>query len=165
MDNTENIKRDLLSNSLDIAVIEGPMEHPDILLSPLSLDPLTLVSPPDHFPGREILEPTDIAGEDFIMREEGSGTRNTIEQYFSRYEIGYRLRHVINNIEGIKKAVAAGLGISILPEIAIRNELQNGTLRALPVRGITFTRDFRYALHKDKIRTEVLDAWISLLLK
>lgn len=164
VDNTARIREGLLNNQLDMAVVEGPLEHPDLITRFLSRDPLCVVCAADHpWSTRNRITGDEIAAENFIMREEGSGTRHIIEGLFTRYGIEHSVGHIINNIEGIKKAVAVGLGITVLPAIAVADEVRRGDLAVLEMEGVDLSREFRYALHKDKVRSPVLKVWIEHL--
>lgn len=70
-----------------------------------------------------------------IYREQGSGTRFTMEEYFQQHRIPVKQQLELTSNEAVKQAVLAGLGYSVLPLIGIKNELQNGDLRIIPVKG------------------------------
>jgi LysR family transcriptional regulator, transcriptional activator of the cysJI operon len=164
VDNTARIREGLLGNQLDIGVVEGPLEHPDLITRFLAVDPLCLVCSSNHPWSRtDMIDKSEIARENFIMREDGSGTRSIIESLFTRYGIDYSLGHTINNIEGIKKVVTAGLGVTVLPRIAVVDEIERGELSETYIEGIVLRREFRYAIHKDKTRYPVLAAWVEHL--
>lgn len=70
-----------------------------------------------------------------IYREQGSGTRQTMEKFIQRNSLPVRKTMELTSNEAVKQAVIAGLGCSIMPLIGIKNELHNGELQIIPVKG------------------------------
>ena len=70
-----------------------------------------------------------------IFREQGSGTRLVMENYFNRKNIQFKIKMQLTSNEAVKQAVIAGLGLSILPLIGCKNELKNNELQIIPVNG------------------------------
>ena len=70
-----------------------------------------------------------------IYREQGSGTRQTMEKFIRKNNLPVRKKMELTSNEAVKQAVIAGLGCSIMPLIGIKNELQNGQLQIIPVKG------------------------------
>lgn len=71
-----------------------------------------------------------------IYREEGSGTRLTMQRYFEQNEIPVKKKMELTSNEAVKQALIAGLGYSIMPLIGIKNELTNGDLHITPIKGL-----------------------------
>ena len=70
-----------------------------------------------------------------IFREQGSGTRLVMENYFNKKNIQFKIKMQLTSNEAVKQAVIAGLGLSILPLIGCKNELKNNELQIIPVNG------------------------------
>jgi LysR family transcriptional regulator, low CO2-responsive transcriptional regulator len=70
-----------------------------------------------------------------IYREQGSGTRQTMEKFIKKNNLPVRKKMELTSNEAVKQAVIAGLGCSIMPLIGMKNELQNGELQIIPVKG------------------------------
>lgn len=71
-----------------------------------------------------------------IFREQGSGTRQTMESFIQRRRITIAKKMELTSNEAVKQAVLAGLGFSIMPLIGIRNELRNQELQIIPIKGL-----------------------------
>ena len=87
-----------------------------------------------------------IVNEPLIMREEGSGTRKEAEKQLKQIGLTVPKLNIIasmENPEAIKRAVASGMGISIISKLAAESELKNGTLLAFPIS----TEDMRRDIH------------------
>lgn len=85
-----------------------------------------------------------------IYREEGSGTRRTMENYIRQNQIPVTKKMELTSNEAVKQAVLAGLGYSIMPLIGIKNELNNGDLQIIPVRGFPIKSTWNLIWLKDK---------------
>jgi len=71
-----------------------------------------------------------------IFRENGSATRNAMEQFLQEHEIkSYKSMELVSN-EAVKQAVIAGIGFSIMPLIGLRNELALGSIKIFPIEGL-----------------------------
>lgn len=70
-----------------------------------------------------------------IYREQGSGTRKTMEMYIKKNNLPIQKKMELTSNEAVKQAVVAGLGCSIMPLIGMKDELQNGELQIIPVEG------------------------------
>ncbi|RMG69199.1 MAG: LysR family transcriptional regulator [Nitrospirae bacterium] len=81
----------------------------------------------------------------FLLRERGSGTRKTMENFFASRGIGVgdlNVIAVLGSTDAVKQALKASLGISIISDIAVKEELKSGKLKEVKVRGFNIKRDF-----------------------
>lgn len=112
---------------------------------------LVLVAPPDHPLARQAaVAPDSLAGEIFVMRERGSGSRSAAERFFAAHGLAPRVRMELGSNEAVKQAVAAGLGLSVISRGTALLELQHGVLRELPVTGFPLVRDWHVAWPRGK---------------
>ncbi|MBC7696696.1 MAG: LysR family transcriptional regulator [Burkholderiales bacterium] len=100
-----------------------------------------------------------------IFREEGSGTRFVMEQYFKKHNIHVRKKMELTSNEAVKQAVIAGLGNSVMPLIGIRNELLNGDLRIIPAVGFPIKSKWHLIWLKEKKLSPVASAYIQYIQK
>ena len=77
--------------------------------------------------------------------------------------ISYQSNHILNNIEAIKKTIKANLGISILPKIAVLEDLKEETLIKLDIKEVKFERNFNIIHHKDKYKSKLFKQFINHL--
>ena len=104
VDNTMKLEKALLEDKIDLALSEGRMKSPHLASRDVMDDELLLVCSASHrFSGRDYIERSELSGERFIIREEGSGTRELFESVMSAGGIGYEVNGVLNNGEAIKK--------------------------------------------------------------
>jgi DNA-binding transcriptional LysR family regulator len=85
-----------------------------------------------------------------ILREKGSGTRETMERFFQRNEIQLRKPLVLTSNEAVKQAILADLGISIMPLFGIKNELELRQLKIIPCKGLPIETQWSIIWKKGK---------------
>lgn len=99
----------------------------------------------------------------FIYREKGSATRQTMERFIEKKKIQPVKKLELTSNEAVKQAVLAGLGYSIMPEIGIRNELANGLLHIVPMKGLPITTSWQLIWLKGKRHTLVSNSFLEYL--
>jgi DNA-binding transcriptional LysR family regulator len=98
-----------------------------------------------------------------IFREEGSATRKVMEDYFEKKQIRVRKKIELTSNEAVKQSVLAGLGISIMPLIGIRNELKSKKLKIIPSAGLPIKTKWRLIWIKNKSMTPLALAYLKYL--
>ena len=162
-ENTGSIEEKILSNVLDVALVEGTVRSPQITTEEVMDDELVLIVPAAHpFAHRRQIAAADLADERFIIREEGSGTREIFEQTMSLRDISCRIAGVLNNAEAIKLAVAAGLGVSVISKRAIVSEIKRKELVAVKISDLKFLRKFRIVWHRNKFITPQMQRFMEI---
>ncbi|AWM88717.1 LysR substrate-binding domain-containing protein [Microvirga sp. 17 mud 1-3] len=140
--NTVTVADLLMRRELDVALVEGPLDPGEILVQPWREDELVFIAAANHplasRPGPLPLKA--LADETIVLREPGSGTRDTAWNALA--QAGFTPRRIleIGGNEVIIRVVAAGLGIGILSAVAVADQEALGRLRTLPVAGITIRR-------------------------
>ena len=147
--NTAELEAMILRDELDLALVEGQVQSEYLVEKPFMEDSLIFVERPGS--GREFFRsPEELGKIRFFLREEGSGTRLLFEQEMHARGFSFEIAGVYNNAEGIKKAVRAGLGATVISRRAVAADLQAGRLQEFCVPGLSFKRSFRILHHKDK---------------
>ena len=100
-----------------------------------------------------------------IFREKGSGTRQTMENFIQRNELTVLRKLELTSNEAVKQALLAGLGYSIMPLIGIKNELQSGDLKIIPVEGLPVRTTWSLIWLKGKKHSPVSIAFLRYLEK
>ncbi|KPU42571.1 HTH-type transcriptional activator CmpR [Oxobacter pfennigii] len=164
--NTKQIENRILHDQTDIAIVEGDIFSPDIVNMPFMDDELVLICGVRHrFSAIPVIEPQELKKEDFISRENGSGTRKTFEDVMSANDLSWNEVWTCNNADTIKMAVAEGLGISVISKRAVASEVKSGILLAKEIKGLRFDRKFKMVFHKNKYLTEAMKNFITLCAK
>ncbi len=159
--NTDAIAAAMLEHSLDLGCVEGPVTHPQLEARPWRDDTLLICASPDHPLSRKRgLKPADFAGARWVLREPGSATRAISERVLSQLPPGETVLE-LDQIEAIKQAVVAGLGIACLPQVAVVDALAAGRLKALKTPFLDLRRKLWMLIHKQKYRGALLDAFVA----
>jgi len=163
--NTVTVQNKLIEGTLDLGLTEGYVESADLEVEIFSEDELVPVAPPEH----PIFESSPVSlerlcREDFVLRERGSGTREVMERAIA--EQGYSLHAVMSlgDIEAVKRAVAAGIGIGIISGHALSMELAAGILRRIDVEGFTVKRPLHFLTSRKRYRSKAVQALTPLIM-
>jgi len=98
-----------------------------------------------------------------IFREEGSGTRVTMQQYFKKANIVPQVRFELTSSEAVKQAVIAGLGYSIQSILSIKNEVKQKEIKIIPVAGLPLVEQWRLVWLPQKRLTVVASAFLKYI--
>lgn len=161
--NTSEIVEQLENFDLDVGLIEGEYHHPELDVKPWMHDRLQCFCSPKHpLAKTSRLSDSDILSASWILREPGSGTRQTFDRAMSGVLPNIHILLELQHTEAIKRAVGSGLGISCLSEISIREEVQRGDLVKLELPRRSLERQFYMVLHKHKYISRNLQHWITM---
>lgn len=139
--NRDQVLALLLSGKADLAVMGKPPEEADVLAEQFAPHPSVIIAPAGHRLGAApSLTLAALAGERFIMREPGSGTKAMTDAFFA--DAGFRpvVGMVSSSNETIKQSVIAGMGLALISEHTVSLERALGLLRVLPVEGFPLMR-------------------------
>jgi DNA-binding transcriptional LysR family regulator len=98
-----------------------------------------------------------------IYREEGSATRNAMEGFLTSKNISTHKKMELTSNEALKQAVIAGLGLSIMPLIGIKNELKNGDLQIIPFKGLPIVTNWNLVWQKSKKLSPTAMAYLDFI--
>lgn len=147
--NTEQVLEALLAHDISVGFVEGPTLRRDIRTEVFLEDELVLMVPPSHeWSERAFVDPQELTQERLLMRERGSGTRRVVE--IALQKSGIKAKQLnpaleFDSTEAIITAVEAGLGVGFASLWSISKELQLGTLRVVPIRGVRIPRPLSVA--------------------
>lgn len=162
--NTEAIVAQLLQHELDLGIVEGKVDHPHVLVRSFAKDEMVVVVPCSHpSAGRKVIHLKDLKDETWILREKGSGTRQTVEDVFKELDFYPNSTMSFGSSQIIKESVEAGLGVSILSESIIRKELLLGTVIGLRIKDFPMIRDFSYVIYNSEFRPRSTDLFLEHL--
>lgn len=153
--NREDIIGALAGRALDLAVMGRPPREPEVIADQVGPHPHVIIAAPDHpLAGADPADPADLLGETFLSREEGSGTRILTTRFLDRIGEGVPWRTVeMGTNETIKQAVIAGLGIALISQHTVTEELRSGRLVTLRVPGLPIMRAWYLIRRRDQMMT------------
>jgi DNA-binding transcriptional LysR family regulator len=153
--NREAVLAALADNRTDLAITGQPPDSADITSHYFMDNPLASL---DHVGLRQL------ESETLVLREPGSGTRATVERYFTASGLAYRPGCELSTNEAVKQAVQAGLGLGIVPVQTLELELETERLVVLPVEGFPLIRQWFIVHRSDKRLSTAAQAFRALLL-
>ena len=150
--NREQLLRRIADNQTDLGVMVRLPEDPDLDTEAFAPHPYVVVAPPTHpLAPRRRIPLSLIAGERFVVREEGSDTRSAMAHGFGHWLPRLDVAMEIESNEMIKQAVMAGMGLSFLSAYTIALELKVGSLAVLDVQGFPLMESW-YVVHRRQKR-------------
>ncbi|WP_349571707.1 LysR family transcriptional regulator [Azotobacter salinestris] len=160
--NTAHIVQQVANHELDLGLIEGSCQHPDVELQPWVEDELVVFCAPQHplaQRGRASLG--ELAGEAWILREQGSGTRLTFDQAMRHHCPALNIRLELEHTEAIKRAVESSLGIGCISRLALRDAFRRGSLVPVETPELDLRRQFCFLWHKQKLHTAAMREFLE----
>lgn len=166
VDNTSHIAAKVADFELDIGMIEGEVSDPNLEITDWVGDELAVFCAPGHrLAGRRRPRFDTVMQEPWIVREPGSGTRQTLDRAMApllRKGMPWKVRLELEHTEGIKRAVEAGLGIGCVSRLALAEAFRRGTLVEIPTPQLDLSRRFYFIRHRQKYATPGLTVFLDL---
>ena len=161
--NTSTIVQQIANHELDLGLIEGDCNHPDIEVQPWIADELVVFSAPSHpLASQRKVSLEQLLQEDWILREKGSGTRETFDRAFHSHHSQLKIRLELEHTEAIKRAVESGLGIGCISRLALRDAFRRGSLVPISTPNLDLSRFFYFLWHKQKYQTTGIREFLDL---
>jgi LysR family transcriptional regulator, transcriptional activator of the cysJI operon len=155
--NSREIGDLVYSHQLDVGIIEGDYPARDMKVDSFTQDEMVIVAAPSH---KNVGHGSTLENEMWIVREEGSGTREATEKMWELLSIVPSQKMAFGSTQLIKESVEAGIGIGILSKWTIRKELKLGTLKILELPNFRYTRTFSI-LMRSPFQTKVLEVFLD----
>ena len=160
--NTRENEEMLLRNELDFAVIDNVKGLEALRTMPLGREEMAVVCRPDHCSGNSItLE--ELAGRRLLLREKGSGTRDSIDTVFGAAGLTVSAFLDSSSTYALLSCAKEGQGVTILPRSLTAEALREGTLKELSVADGAFFRRYYLAHHKNKYLTDSVRQVVQIL--
>ncbi|MEX3009697.1 LysR family transcriptional regulator [Hoeflea sp. TYP-13] len=155
----------LREQSIDIALMGRPPADLKVNASVFGDHPLVIIAPSDHhLARRREISKSQIATEEFLVREPGSGTRISLEIFFA--DVPSKLDNLgteMGSNETIKQAVMAGLGVGFISAHTIEQELQLERLVILDVVGLPIRRQWFSVSRADRAQSPAMGIFQEFL--
>ena len=160
--NTAHIVQQIAQHDLDLGLIEGECQHPDVEVKPWVEDELVVFCAPQHpLANRGPVGLAELSREAWILREQGSGTRLTFDQALRHHPAKLNIRLELEHTEAIKRAVESGLGIGCISRLALRDAFRRGSLVAVETPELDLTRQFYFIWHSLKHQSAAMREFLE----
>lgn len=164
--NTADLLRKLDRGEIDFALVEGFFTKSDYDSLTYSSEPYIAVCGPDRSFSQTPQPLEALFSQRLILREPGSGTREVLEKYLSMRSLSiqdFPCRMEISDINAIKTLVRMSCGITFLYEVSVKEELEAGLLKKIPLENFQVAHDFTYIWRRNSIFSEAYhDLFLAL---
>ncbi len=164
--NSREIIEGTLDWTLDFGLVEGDTSNfPSVLHARVfAQDSLVLIVSPGHrWCNAGILDPEELASGELLLREQGSGIREVIEQEFLRKGVHIQPLFTLTDNEAIKQMVISGVGAAIVSFLSVQRELAAGDLVRIVLADLELTAQLSFIQRTDKQLSRAAQAFYSLL--
>lgn len=144
VENSHGAAQRVRDGQVDLGVVDDPCSYESLAERVIGRDELCVVVAPSHPWARHDhpLTADELSGGVLVVRERGSGTRETLDRALGG--LRGRSRHLeLGSTTAVKEAVLSGVGAAAVSRLAVRNELHAGDLVAVPVTGLDLSRQLR----------------------
>ena len=162
IDNKQNIEELILNNKVDIGFIEGTVNSKEIILKDIWMDELVFISSVDHeWNGKKYLDIEDLKNNKFIIREDGSGTRERFEDFLENKDIKFDSYIELSNLEAILNYVKLNIGVSCVPYMSVLSEENSKSINVYRIKDHKINRSLYSAIHKDKYISKPIECFMK----
>lgn len=164
--NHYEIQQRMSTNKDDLYVISNPNQGIDLTSKAFLNNPLVVVAKKDHpLANKKNIDLSELNDQAFIMREQGSGTRDSILELFEEHNIKVKVKLELGSNEAIKQAISGGLGISILSEHCLISEGILGELTILDFQHFPIKRHWYVSHLAGKKLSVIAQTFLDYLLE
>ncbi|NNK12338.1 MAG: LysR family transcriptional regulator, partial [Flavobacteriaceae bacterium] len=163
--NKAGVISSLDNNAVDFALVSVLPEQLQVEKVTLMKNKLYLVGSKSPVEKGKAVRKSDFEKLPFIFREKGSATRKAMVDFLRANGIRTGKMMQLTSNEALKQAVIAGLGYSIMPIIGLKNELNNGSLQILPVKGLPISTSWNLIWLSSKKFSPIAEAYLDYVRK
>jgi len=148
--NTHDVFDSVSGFSADIGFIEGSHSHTDLVVRRWRTDHMVIIAQPGHPMANRKVSGRQLVNASWVLRESGSGTREASDRWLIPQVPQVRVELELSTNEAVKRAVAAGIGLGCLSELAVRDAVQHGWLVQLDTNFPVTDRTLSLVHHRSK---------------
>ena len=163
--NRQKIVERLLGNQDDLYVMSYPPDNLDIVSHPFLDNEYVVLAPAAHWAVGKAVTLQELAGEPFLLREDGSGSRHVIDEHMRESGIPLKVRLSLASNEAIRELVASGMGLTVLSRQALGGLPERDGLVFLDVAGFPLMRKWSIVHLRTKVLSLPARAFLDDLLK
>jgi DNA-binding transcriptional LysR family regulator len=159
--NTHEVFNSVLDFSSDLGFIEGSHSHPDLTVRRWRTDQMVIIAPPGHPMAARKATERQLANAGWVVREQGSGTREAADRWLMPQLRELHVKLELSTNEAVKRAVAAGIGLGCLSELAVRDAVQQGWLVQIGTSFPVLDRTLSIVRHRAKKLGSAAEAFMK----
>jgi DNA-binding transcriptional LysR family regulator len=161
---TTRIVRDVLGGAVELGVVAFPEKRRGLEVVTLDGDRLVLICAPTHpLAKRKKISAADLQGQDFVLFERDIPTRRATDRVLRAHGVSVHRVAEFDNIETIKRAVEAGLGVAVVPRPSVLDEQRSGQLAVVALAEPEWKRSVGVIYRSDRVLGTAARKFIELL--
>ncbi len=158
------VYEDILSNAAELGLIAYPIRDSKLEIVPLRKEPLVLVCHPQHpFTKHKSIKLKLLNGQKFISFEPDTPTRQALDKILRQHGVEVKHAMEFDNVETVKRAVEIDAGISIMPQGAVVQEIDKGTLATVAIADGEFYRPLAVIYKRSRVLSPAMKQFLSIL--
>jgi DNA-binding transcriptional LysR family regulator len=161
--NTDDIVRLVAEHDVEAAIVEGRVADPGLDVQVWRKDPLVIVASPEH-PLANATDLADLRPAAWILREHGSGTRQSFEAAVADWPTPPHVLMTVGGNELLKTAVMRGAGLSCIAASAVAAEIRRGDLVIVPLKNVLIQRTLSIVQRRKARTSAILRQFLDLCL-
>jgi DNA-binding transcriptional LysR family regulator len=162
--NTAELLALTAAGTIELALVGSPAEHDEAIITPFLIDHLVvIVAADDPWIGRNVIDLHELHDRVLLTREPGSALRASVERLLGAATLTGEDVITLGETEAIKRSVEFGLGVALVPSIAIERERMAGTLHSIRIAGGDDRRSYSYARNRRRELTFAARGLIDLI--
>ncbi len=155
----------VLNNRTDIGMVAFPHKHPQLEVCVFKADRMVAICSPQHaFARRKSVGLADIAHQKFIAFEPDIPTRKAVDAAFKKQKLSVEPVMEFDNVETLKRAVEIDAGVSIVPEVTVQQEVRQGALVQVPIKGVQLQRPLGLVYRKGRVLPPAMKRFIPFVM-
>lgn len=158
----------VINGEADLGLVSFPRSIRGLQAIPWRDEPMLLICCPSHRLAHEVqINLAQLEGENFIAFDCNLDIRRNVDRSLREGDVEVHVNVVMefDNIEAIKRAVEIGAGVSILPQPTVSREVENGSLKAIPLKENHLVRPMSIIYRKGRMISPSMKCFIDLLLQ
>jgi len=161
---SERIGAKVLANKLDIGLVSHDVSDARLVAKEFLTDELVAIAPTAHrWAKKKSIRPQELAAETVILAARGAGTRAVLEERLKEKHIALKQVLEFGNIEGVKRAVEAGLGVSVQARSCVGREIAGGFLAGVRLTGMETQIAYYCIRRREKHLSNAARAFLAML--
>lgn len=158
------VYEDILQNAVDLGLVAYPTKMRQLEIIPFIEDQMMVIVNPNHpLAGQTEIDVKDLKNHKFIAFDPDIPTRKATDQLFKEHKMEIEPTMEFDNIETVKRAVEINAGFGVVPQATIKQEVSQGLLKALPIKGRPITRPLAIIHRKGRVLTPAMKKFIANL--
>lgn len=165
---TRQVVDKILNGDIDFGIVGAKRDINQLEYIDIMDDEISLIIPSTGpFSKYESITSADCLNLPLVLREDGSGTRTAVLDYLTANGINTDQLNVVAEVENnetIKRFVQLGLGVSFVSKRSVDKEINEGTLKCLPIDGHQISRKFYFVYHKKRVLSPLSETFKDFIL-